>query len=99
MPAKGHKSDCQCAICKRMRAKEVRLATAEPVVETLDVYNPSDTYTKPEFRLGQQVTVIRPVRGVPTGISTTVEGFGNGKIKIVYRKKFLWVSPEDISHR
>ena len=87
----GHQPDCNCAICRKIRAKHV---TVDPAVPN----SPS------EFFLGKQVVTTRQIRAnrgasIPKGTVSIVHGHAHGKYKIEYRKIFCWVLPEDISPR
>jgi hypothetical protein len=50
---------------------------------------------------GQQVKINKPVRGVPAGAFSTIEGYDtkSGKYKITYRQKYYWVEPDCIETR
>lgn len=86
MPPRGHKPDCNCIVCRRLRAKLV----PEPVVAEP---------TQLRF-VGQQVITTRHVKAqgiiIPSGAHASISGFAFGRYKIEYRKHFVWVEPSDI---
>ena len=88
---KGHKSGCNCPICRKTKPKQ------EVVPEIVE--------TAPKIRpIGQQVVTTKQIRAnmglsIPTGTCTTIQGYHQGKYKIEYRKVFVWVIPSDIETR
>lgn len=105
MPAKGHKPNCQCPICKRVRAKNIaktapkpkRVVTKHrvaPIPEPKKVVIP-----EPTFEMGQQVILVKPPKNIPAGIATTVEGRNGDLYKVQYRRNYFWVKAGDLQPR
>lgn len=92
MPAKGHKKDCQCPICKRVRAKAPE-KTAPKIVAVADEVQPVD------FRMGQPVTLVTSPKNVPANLATFIEGQKGDQYKVVYRRTYFWVDGKDLIPR
>lgn len=102
---KGHKPDCQCPICKRVKAKIEPVAVPKALAKKTRAKVVKPKPVKPEvvkpvqpieFHMGQQVMWANPPGGIPKDTRTTIEGMSGGQYKIVFKRKYIWVNKEDL---